>query len=125
MYKRQIPIRTTLKGSVNGARKPWSFRADLRINKDLKMKISENRDLTMDVYMLIENIFDAANVISVYRYTGNPDDDGYLTSDTGNDDANENAINADAFRDHYSLKINNPNNYARPRLIKLGMKVNF
>ena len=120
-----IPIRTTLKGSVNGARKPWSFRADLRINKDLKMKISENRDLKMDVYMLIENIFDAANVISVYRYTGNPDDDGYLTSDTGNDDANENAINADAFRDQYSLKINNPNNYARPRLIKLGMKVNF
>ena len=120
-----IPIRTTLEGSVNGARKPWTFRADLRVNKDIKIKMSEDRDLRMDVYMLVENLFNAANVMSVYRYTGNPDDDGYLSSTTGQDDALENALDPMAFYDQYSLKVNNPNNYARPRLIKLGMKVNF
>lgn len=120
-----IPIRTTLEGSVNGARKPWTFRADLRVNKDIKIQMSEDRDLKMDVYMLVENLFNMANVMSVYRYTGNPDDDGYLSSSTGEDDALENTLDPAAFYDQYSIKVNNPNNYTRPRLIKLGMKVNF
>ena len=30
-----IPIKTTLEGTVNGSRKPWSFRADLKVNKKL------------------------------------------------------------------------------------------
>ena len=120
-----VPIRTTLEGSINGARKPWSFRADLRINKDVKMKISEDRNLTMDIYMLVENIFNTANIIDVYRYTGNADDDGYLSSAVGQDDMNKNYEDPMAFYDQYGLKMNNPNHYSRPRLIKLGMQVNF
>ena len=34
-------------------------------------------------------------------------------------------INPMAFYDQYSIKVNHPDAYSRPRLIKLGMQVNF
>ena len=36
-----IPIQTTLEGSVNGSRKPWSFRADLKLNKEFSFSLGE------------------------------------------------------------------------------------
>ena len=119
-----IAYNTTLRGSINGARQPWSFRADLRLNKEVRIKLSDTRNLKMDAYLLVENLFNAANIIEVYQYTGNADDDGYLSSTNGQATAEE-AVNPAAFYDQYSLKVNDPDHYARPRLIKLGMKVNF
>ena len=34
-------------------------------------------------------------------------------------------VNPLAFYDQYNVKVNHPDNYTRPRLIKLGMQVNF
>ena len=66
----------------------------------------------------------AQNIISVYRATGNPEDDGYLTSS-----AAQNAIDAqndaEAFRYLYSLKVNNPSNYSLPRLFAAGISFEF
>ena len=70
------------------------------------------------------DLLDAKNIISVYRATGNPEDDGYLTSS-----AAQNAINAqnspDSFRYLYSLAVNNPNNYSLPRMIRAGLSFEF
>ena len=66
----------------------------------------------------------ADNIVNVYRYTGNADDDGYLSSAEGEQYVSQ-QFNPMAFSDQYNLKVNNPDNYVRPRLIKLGMQVNF
>ena len=81
-------------------------------------------DLGMNIYMMIENLLNADNIVNVYRYTGNPDDDGYLSSAEGEQYVSQ-QVNPMAFSDQYTLKVNNPDNYVRPRLIKLGMQVNF
>ena len=74
----------------------------------------------MNVYVQAQNLLNAQNVISVYRATGNPEDDGYLTSS-----AAENAIEAqtdpDAFRYLYSLAVNNPSHYSLPRMFRAGL----
>ena len=47
-----VNTRSTLEGSVNGAREPWTFRTDLRFNKEVKFKLSDDRNLGMNIYML-------------------------------------------------------------------------
>ena len=121
-----VNTRDVLDGSVNGARKPWTFRTDLRINKKVEFKFSDkaSRKLGMNIYVQIENLLNADNIVSVYRYTGNAEDDGYLSSAEGEQYVSQ-QVNPTAFSDQYALKVNNPDNYTRPRIIKLGMQVNF
>ena len=67
---------------------------------------------------------DAKNIISVYRATGNPEDDGYLTSAAAQnqiDTKNE----PGSFRYLYSLAVNNPNNYSLPRMLRAGISLQF
>jgi hypothetical protein len=121
-----VNTRDVLEGSVNGARKPWTFRTDLRLNKKVDFKFGEksSRSLGMNLYVQIENLLNADNIVSVYRYTGNAEDDGYLSSAQGEQYVSQ-QVNPAAFSDQYALKVNNPDNYTRPRIIKLGMQVNF
>ena len=78
----------------------------------------------MNVYVQIQNLLNAQNIIEVYRATGNPEDDGYLTSA-----AAQNAIDAtndpDSFRYLYSLAVNNPSNYSLPRMWRAGISLQF
>ncbi|RLD46806.1 MAG: hypothetical protein DRI86_02130 [Bacteroidetes bacterium] len=116
-----------LSGSIHGSRLPWQYRMDLRIDRDFFLERKEGSNKPphyLNVYLQVLNLLDSRNVMSVYRYTGNPDDDGYLTSAEYQD-----AINAmedpDAFRDMYSLRVNNPYMYSLPRRIRLGVLFNF
>ena len=115
-----INDRSTLEGSLNGSRLPWQFRISAKFNKEFEIKWSDKKRSNVNVYVQIQNLLDAKNIISVYRATGNPDDDGYLTSS-----AAQNAINAqnspDSFRYMYSLAVNNPNNYSLPRMLRAGL----
>ena len=119
-----INDRSTLEGSLNGSRLPWQFRISAKINKEFEIKWSDKKSSNVNVYVQIQNLLDAKNIISVYRATGNPGDDGYLTSS-----AAQNAIDAqnspDAFRYLYSLAVNNPNNYSLPRMVRAGLSFQF
>ncbi len=119
-----INDRSTLQGSLNGSRLPWQFRVNAKINKEFKIKWSDKNSSYLNIYVQVQNLFDARNIISVYRATGNPEDDGYLTSS-----AAQNAIDAkndpDAFRYLYSLAVNNPNNYSLPRMWRAGLSIEF
>tara|TARA_B100001287_G_scaffold76985_1_gene64031 strand:+ start:1914 stop:5687 length:3774 start_codon:yes stop_codon:yes gene_type:complete len=119
-----VNTRDVLEGSVNGARKPWTFRTDVRLDKTFQFSVNDKRRLNMEVYLQVENLFNVDNIVGVYRYTGNPDDDGYLSSAEGQQYVSQ-QINPMAFYDQYDVKVNSPDNYTRPRLIKLGMQVNF
>lgn len=119
-----------LAGSPNGSRRPWTYRVDLRADKQFlfggtrKEDGSKSRAYSLNVYLTVLNLLDTRNVISVYRFTGLPDDDGYLTSDIGQQDIQV-QIDPEAFVDQYRVRLENPNNFSLPRRIRLGMLFNF
>ncbi|RYD83636.1 MAG: TonB-dependent receptor [Sphingobacteriales bacterium] len=122
-----VANRSAITGGINTARLPWQFRADGRIDKDffLKSKKENARNTTyVNLYLAVVNILDAKNIVSVYRYTGLANDDGYLNSVQGQREASL-AVNEEAFLDQYSIKANNPDNYTQPRTIRLGASINF
>ena len=72
-----------LDGSINGARLPWQMRIDTRIDRDLTLNLGEgdkSKSYQMNVYFQILNLLNSQNITNVYRFTGNPNDDGYLNA---------------------------------------------
>lgn len=126
-----INIVDQIQGTPNGFRRPWQFRADLRLDKSFKLGgkprsdgIGTTRLFDFNLYFLVLNVFDTENVINVYRFTGLPDDDGYLSSATGQQ-AILSQIDPVAFTDLYRLRVNNASNYSLPRRVRLGLQFNF
>jgi hypothetical protein len=117
-----------LQGEPFGSRKPWNFRADLQIDRNITLNFgsgdTKKKTANLNVYLLMTNVFNTLNITNVYRATGNSGDDGYLNAarfqtsiQTQNDEA--------AFRNYYAMKANNPYNYGIPRQIRLGVKLDF
>jgi hypothetical protein len=124
-----IANRPQLKGSLNGSRLPFQFRVNMRIDKSFAVKVGKKDDengrvLDIQVYCLVQNLLDARNVVGVYRATGNPDDDGFLAAATSQQII-AGTVDPISFADLYTAKINDPNNFARPRIIRIGAIVNF
>ena len=78
----------------------------------------------MNVYLQVQNLLNTANIVTYTTYTGNPDDDDYLSTAVGIGDAQD-QLDPVAFTDMYMLKLNNPSNYTRPRTIRLGVTLDF
>ena len=76
------------------------------------------------MYVQILNVFNTKNVIELYRYTGDPDDDGYL-SDPGSQAGIDNYQDPQSFKDLYTSKIANPAHYSIPRRIRIGITLDF
>lgn len=125
-----VASRPILSGSKNGSRLPWTFRVDLRVDKSFNLqgkKKAENKDARsyyLNVYLQIENLLNLQNVLTVYHYTGNANDDGYLTSALGQQEVRS-QLYPQSFTDLYNIWINNPSNYSLPRSIRLGLEFSF
>ena len=122
--------RSQINGSVNGSYKPWQFRTDLRIDKNIELtwgkKDSDTKKTAnLNVYLQVLNLFNTKNILNVYNFTGNADDDGYLASTLGQLAINSSPATANAVNDQYTIFINNPNNYGRPRTIRIGVLLDF
>ncbi|NOR86213.1 MAG: TonB-dependent receptor, partial [Bacteroidales bacterium] len=116
-----------LQGSYFGSRIPWSFRMDLRVDKDIYFKFKEGADgrqAYLNIYLTVNNVFNSQNITGVYAYTGNPDDDGYLTAPEWQSDIAQQLDEA-SYRLLYENSVNNPGNYSSPRTIRLGLIFNF
>lgn len=122
-----IANRSVLDGMVNGSRLPWQVRMDLRIDKniDLSWGPADNKKVgNLNIYLQVLNVLNTRNVLNVYRFTGNADDDGYLyAASTQTNIAGQNS--EQSFRDLYSIKVNNPSNYSIPRRIRIGVMLDF
>jgi len=122
--------RTVLKGSINSSRLPWQFRIDAKIDKDIDLKFNEGKEgkkaktVYLNVYVQILNVLNTQNVMGVYKYTGEPNDDGYLAAAEYQSGINS-QINPASFRDLYSTAVDYPYNYSLPRLIRVGVALNF
>jgi outer membrane receptor protein involved in Fe transport len=110
----------SLEGSINGSRLPWQFKVDLRLDRDINIGDNGN----MNVYLLVQNVTNAKNITNVYRATGNPDDDGFLTSNLGEEFVS-NTTNPQSYLDLYSAKMDNPAFYTLPRIIRVGLQYSF
>jgi outer membrane receptor protein involved in Fe transport len=116
-----------IQGSLNGARLPWQFRIDMRVDKDFNLKVNQEgqaRNMYLNVYLRVNNVLDSRNIMRVYAATGNPNDDGFLAAAEYQSQI-ASQLDEQSFRDLYSIRIDSPFNYAAPRLIRLGVSLNF
>jgi hypothetical protein len=113
-------------GSINGARLPWQFRLDLRIDKDFNFALNKTKkkQATINVYVEILNLLNTLNLVSVYPATGSASDDGYLSAPEYQSQINQ-QVDSQAYRDQYSIYIDRPSNYSTPRQTRLGLMFNF
>ena len=114
-----------IQGSINGARLPWQFVINMRIDKDFLFAMGKkNKGGSLNVYLDILNLLNTKNVTGVYPATGSPNDDGYLSAPEYQTQINQ-QVSSQSYRDLYGVWINNPYNYSSPRQIRLGLMFNF
>ncbi|MBU0763215.1 MAG: TonB-dependent receptor, partial [Bacteroidetes bacterium] len=129
-YSRRNINNDYLIGSINGSRMPWSKTINVRFDRDFLVKLKgkdevNNKKFYLNVYLDIFNILNTANVRGVSAYTGNPDDDGFLTAAKYQEAIAQQHDEA-AYRNYYAMyNYNYPWNYSRPRTIQLGAIVSF
>lgn len=114
-------------GSINGSVMPWRTTINMKIDKSFMLNIGKDenaRSTELNVYLDVSNLLDADNVLGVYTYTGNPDDDGYLSAQRYQTTIKQ-ALDPQAYRNYYSMIINNPGRYSMPRRIRLGVLFSF
>ena len=115
-------------GSINGSRLPWTFRVDAQIDKNITLKFKgkgeKEKTANLNVYLWVLNVLNTQNILGVYRFTGTPDDDGYLSASQYQPQINS-QISPSSFRNYYSMYVDNPGNFGSPRLIRLGVKLDF
>jgi len=128
-----IPIngnsRSSIVGQINGSSKPWNFRANLRIDKNIALEWGKDdadnkKTANLNIYLQVLNLLNTRNVINIYNFTGASDDDGYLASTQGQA-ALAITNSAAAFSDMYNVRMNAPNNYSLPRQIRIGVLFEF
>lgn len=116
-----------LDGTRNGSRLPWSYRLDLQVDRTFSLELGKEgnkRPTFLNVYVRVTNLLNQFNVLSVYRATGNWDDDGFLEAAEWQSSI-QNQLDEQSFRDYYLMKIQNPYNISSPRTIRLGVKFDF
>ena len=125
-----LNINKSLEGSVNGSNMPWSYKIDLRLDKSILVSWgkpdgeNKRKQSNLNIYLQVLNLLNTKNILGVYKATGNADDDGYLTA-ASSQNTIASQVNPNSFIDLYSVKINNPANYSRPRVIRLGIQLDF
>lgn len=118
-----------IQGSLNGSRLPWSFRLDGRFDKDFTLSTGKDangnkKDFYLNVYLQVLNILNSRNIMGVYAATGNPDDDGYLAAAEYQTEINS-QLDTQSYMDLYRIAVNSPYNYSSPRMIRIGLGLNF
>lgn len=109
--------RSSLEGSINGSRLPSTFRFDLKVDKDWRIGKGDKAKY-INTYVLVQNLLNTRNITNVYNFTNSPTDDGYLAS-------SESENLSEEARALYFLRQQNPNNFTRPRRLRLGVSLMF
>jgi outer membrane receptor protein involved in Fe transport len=107
------------KGYVNSAFGPGNFRIDMKIEKGFRIGPAY-----ITPYLWIENLLDADNAVSVWRSTGDPYSTAWLATKSGQAFSQGHKY-PDQFKADYESLERDPFNFGIPRLVKLGLKINF
>lgn len=133
-YTQPRNVANLVDGQVNGARLPWHYWLDLRVDKDFSLNFGRKnddvtrtrREIYLNAYVLINNVLNTRDILDVDGFTGRPDDDGYLSHPQGIQSAN-NQYNKQSYIDLYSANLigNGSDRINLPRRINLGLNLNF
>jgi|GEM_PF-1229737 len=104
-------------GYINSRTTPSQFRIDMKLEKRFDLGW-----IDISPYLWIENLLDADNITNVWRSTGDPNTTNWLKSAEGKAAA---ANNGQGYIYDYQTLERTPDNYGIPRLIKLGLRINF
>jgi len=124
-----IQQKYNLVGSINGSNLPWTYRVDLRVDKDFPLILSKSKGdkaKHCDILAFVEitNLLNTENVKTVYNYTGSATDDGFLTSLQGQTFIPQ-QTDPQAFQDQYKIKVQDPGYLSIPRQARIGVQFNF
>ncbi|MEM6396703.1 MAG: TonB-dependent receptor [Bacteroidota bacterium] len=111
-------------GGINGARKPWTFTVNARLDKQIF--IGDN--IGLNLYCRVSNLLDRRNVLDVYSFTGSPEDPGWLQSRFGQQflqQVDSQILPTEGFLDAYSWSVLTPGFFTLPRRIFVGAIVSF
>ena len=113
---------------INNSTTPWNFDLDMRVDKAVAVA-----GLNLDIYVYVQNLLNAQNVVNVYYRTGNAFDDGYLTNPSLSGKVVQglganyvdlyNVINLQDRQHQWNL--NGVDLFSTPRQIRLGARVEF
>ena len=128
-YSRRDINTSYLVGSMNGSRKPFKTSMNLKIDRDINLTFGKKdgkkgKEASLNVYVELQNVLNQKNIISVYSTTGNPNDDGYLAAAKNQQDI-KSKYDEIAFRNYYTMNVDNPYNYELPRRIRFGVLFSF
>jgi hypothetical protein len=117
-------------GSVNGARLPWNYSFDLRLDKRFKQTINKEtgKAIFYNVYFRVQNLLNTKNIINNYNFSADPENDGFLTSSFGVDRIEgvvNTGRNVDNFLDAYQWRLLNGNFFTLPRRMFVGVILDF
>jgi hypothetical protein len=117
--------------AINGARYPWNFTVDMRIDKSFSIGGNDGKKpMYANVYLRVENLFDTKNTIGVYKSSQSPSDDGYLATAEGSEgiktlETSGRGSDVDNYLLSYQWGLLNPTFYTLPRRIYLGASLEF
>ena len=125
-YSRKDPSSDYLLGTINGSRQPDVFRTDMKIYKNIGLNQGKDKKnpMMLQVYLDVYNLFNTLNVQYVYQYTGNANDDAYLTT-AKNQSSIESQVDEAAYRNYYGMNLDMNGMYQTPRTIRLGVVLSF
>lgn len=106
------------RGGINEDRMPWTNRIDLRIQR--RFQVSSKGTITAFLWM--QNVLNTVNIQNVYRYSGLPDDDGFLSTAGGVQFIDSAQPVSETL---YRFRNRSLGNVGRPRLTRLGVRFDF
>jgi outer membrane receptor protein involved in Fe transport len=123
-------------GSINGARQPWTFSIDMRMDKSFRIPSARpDKPFFANISLRVLNLLDAKNIRNVYSVSGSPYDSGFLLSSDGQSTLEnvsstgeivlDEGRNEQAYQDAYGWLVASPNNFYLPRRIFLGLRFDF
>ena len=100
---------------------PWTFELDLRIDKTVTIS-----SLDAMFYIYVQNLLNAHNADNVFIRTGDPADDGWLGTTSGQAYAAAQS-DPELYQELYNAAYlgNNSGNYLSPRQIRFGVKIDY
>ena len=106
-------------GAINNDRMAWTNRIDLRVQRRFPLDGSRSR---VTAFLWIQNLLNTVNIQNVWRYTGLPGDDGYLSTAEGIQQIENSVPLYPLAYEHRSRSLGN---YGLPRLIRMGVRYDF
>ena len=122
-----------VEGEVNSVYNGWTGRLDFKVDRSFNLGPAN-----LKAYVWVQNLLDTDNIYGVYRTTGLPDDDGFLSAPQGIAalDATTNLDERAAYEFAYSnyvggpviqnsFKVGGSQIYGLPRRIRFGILMDF